>query len=64
MEVSAENTKKSAARDIYIKSKTLGDQVCLANSFSLLELEPLDMADDEELPEPDSDYYYVSDDDE
>lgn len=63
MEVSVENTKKSAAHDLYAKSKALADQVCLTYSLPLLKLTPLEVPADKKIPEPDSDYDDENDDD-
>ncbi|RZC93027.1 hypothetical protein C5167_028386 [Papaver somniferum] len=63
MKVSVENVKKNVARDLFVKSKILADQVCLTHSLPLVEVEPLEVPADEELPEPDSDYFDESDDD-
>ncbi|XP_026442041.1 uncharacterized protein LOC113341347 [Papaver somniferum] len=60
-EVDVGNTKKSAAKDLFVKSKTPVDQVSRAYSIPLLDLDPPVVSDDEVPPESESDDFDESD---
>ncbi|XP_026384738.1 uncharacterized protein LOC113280309 [Papaver somniferum] len=60
MQVSTRNAEKVVARDAHIKAQTLVNEILLERSLPLVTVPPIDISDDEQLPEPDSDYEYVS----
>ncbi|XP_026408666.1 structural maintenance of chromosomes protein 5-like [Papaver somniferum] len=64
VEIGIKNAEKAVARDAHIKAQTLVNNILLEKSLPLVTVPPLDISDDEQLPVPDSDYEYVSDEEE
>lgn len=64
VEIGIKNAEKAVARDAHIKAQTLVNNILLEKSLPLVTVPPLDISDDEQLPVPDNDYEYVSDEEE
>lgn len=52
------------SHEAHLKAKAYMDEICIANLLPLEEVQPLDISDNEAIPEPDSDYDYDSCDEE
>ncbi|XP_026420707.1 cytotardin-like [Papaver somniferum] len=61
MEVDRRNDEKGIARQDHNKTQTLVNKILLSESLPPVIIPPLQISDDERLPEPDSDYDHVSD---
>ncbi|XP_026459788.1 uncharacterized protein LOC113360495 [Papaver somniferum] len=64
MKIYVKNAQKDSARETHLQDKAFADEICISNSLPLEEVCPLDISDNEVVPQPDSDFDYDSCDEE